>query len=112
MQNFLVLDDQSTTADAWLQAVQVLSENGNHAYNLVYSVTAPSTLTPAAKNVIKTFNTFALENGLHTTDTVANTIFPLDTYLSQEPDAFYNYYLDNIFPKVRKQWGTYFERMI
>jgi hypothetical protein len=112
MPNLLALDDRPTTVTAWLQAVKALSMNGTHAYNLVYSITQPSALSPKDSKIIRVFNAFALENNLHTTDTVANTIFPLDTFSSQGADNFYDYYIDRIFPKVRKQWGTYFERLI
>ncbi|QNN64628.1 hypothetical protein H9L12_10085 [Sphingomonas rhizophila] len=112
MRNSLALDDQPTVARSWLQAVTALENNGNRAYNLVYSVTEPFSLQPADKTVIREFNSFALAHGLHSTETVANTIFPLDTYLSQGPAAFSDYYLDAIYPKVKKQWGTYFERMV
>lgn len=112
MNNYISLDDQPTAVHAWLYAVKALSEVGNRAYNLIYSVSAPASVTTGGRAVIKTFDKFALSHGLHATDTVANTIFPLDTYRSKGPDAFCDYYLDAIFPKVRKQWGTYFERMI
>ena len=112
MSGFLALDDQPTVTAAWLHAVSRLLTNGNRAYNLVYSVTEPSSLTSADVAVARSFNAFAKANGLHTTETVANTIFPLDTYRSQGAEDLYEYYLEEIFPKVRKQWGTYFERMI
>jgi hypothetical protein len=112
MSNFIALEDQPTTVHAWLQAAKALAGTGNRAYNLLYSVSEPSKLTAGGREAIKIFNSFALSHGLHSTETVANTIFPLDTYLSKGPDAFSDYYLDAIFPKVRKQWGTYFERMV
>jgi hypothetical protein len=106
------LDDQTTTVAAWGSAVRALSTNGRHAYNLMYSVTEPGTLTASDKTAIRLFNTFALEHQLHTTDTVANTIFPLDTFLNRGATDFYDFYIDRVFPKVRKQWGTYFERLV
>lgn len=109
---FLALKDQSTTVLAWFQAVQALDKCSKQAYNFIYSVTDPGTLTDNDKNVIKVFNKYALANELHSTDTVANTIFPLDTYLSKGGDDFYEFYLAEVFPRVRKQWGTYFYRMI
>ena len=112
MRALLPLNDQPTTVAAWKCAVEALSINGNHAYNLVYSVTQPESLTSGDKKAIRLFDSFALEHHLNTTDTVANTIFPLDTFTSQGADDFYDFYLDRVFPKVRKQWGTYFERLI
>jgi hypothetical protein len=112
MSGFVALDDQPTVTAAWLHAVARLLQNGNRAYNLVYSVSEPSSLTAVDISVAKSFNDFAKANGLHTTETVANTIFPLDTYRSQGVAELYEYYLNDILPKVSKQWGTYFQRMI
>ena len=106
----LVLDDRRTAAEAWVAASSVLSERRGHAYNLVYCVTEPSTRTSTDATLVRRFDAFARDNGLHSTETVANTIFPLDTYRSRGA-SFYDFYLDEVLPKVRKQWGTYFERM-
>ena len=111
MGNFLALEDRPTTVDAWLAATAALSGNGNRAYNLVYSIINPGRLSDKERRIIKIFDAFALSHGLHSVETVANTIFPLDTYLSQGGENFYAYYLKSVYPKVRKQWGTYFERM-
>ena len=113
MSGVLALDECATVPEAWLQATEALLRRGGWAYNLVYSVLDPSTLTPAGRRVVAEFDAFARTTaGLHSTETVANTIFPLDTYRSQGAEAFYGFYLDMVHPKVRKRWGTYFERMI
>lgn len=112
MPNYLALVDQDTVAVAWLKAIKALSDNSNRAFNLIYSINKPSTLTKLDEKIIRKFDLFAKDHSLHPSNTVANTIFPLDTFLSNRSDGFYEYYLDNILPKVRKQWGTYFERMI
>lgn len=93
-----------------MNAAEVLSTHGGHAYNLIYSVTDPSSHTPGDVAVVRGFNAFAKSHSLHSTETVANTIFPLDTYRSQGSD-FYAFYLKEVLPKVRKRWGTYFERL-
>ena len=108
----LSLPDRPTVPEAWLEAAEALCRNGARAYNLVYSVRRPSELTPGGRRMISAFDAFARTTALHSTATVANTIFPLDTYLSQGASRFYDFYLQAVFPKVRKQWGTYFERMI
>lgn len=107
----LVLEDARTAAEAWAKATSALSQRSGRAYNLIYSVTEPSARTPQDAALVRHFDTFALNHGLHSTETVANTIFPLDTYRSQGDDL-YGFYLEEVLPKVRKQWGTYFERMI
>ncbi len=112
MTGYLALDDRPTVVGAWLGAVSALQVNKNRAYNLVYTATSPAAMTASDRRVVSTFNEFARDGDLHSTETVANTIFPLDTYRSQGPNELYEYYLSSVFPKVRKQWGTYFERMI
>ncbi len=112
MTGYLALEDSSTVVGAWLNAVSALRLNKSRAYNLVYTVTSPELMTESDRRVVAEFNEFVRDGDLHSTETVANTIFPLDTFRSQGSDEFYKYYLSTVFPKVRKQWGTYFERMI
>lgn len=112
MKSLIVLPDTDSTVSAWLQAVSELRKNSGHCYNLVYVVSKPNRFMPNDIEVIREFDQYALQSGLHSVETVANTIFPLDTYRSQPSDGFYDYYLADVFPRVKKQWGTYFERMI
>jgi hypothetical protein len=115
MANYLVLDDSISVVSAWLKATKSLSAVSKPVYNLVYSITSPSDKLPQDDAIIASFNRFAIDHKFHATETVANTIFPLDTYNSKyktsNPDEFYEYYLNTVLPKVRKNWGTYFERM-
>lgn len=112
MSNFLVLADQRSTVLAWLQAIEELDKRSKEAYNLVYTITKPDILNVGDLAAVRKFNQLAGNLNLHSTETVANTIFPLDTYRSKGSVEFYEYYLEVILPKVRKRWGTYFERMI
>lgn len=115
MANHLVLEDATSVVAAWIQATKALDAAKKPVYNLVYTINQPATMLASDDAVIKILNEFATKNGFHTTDTVANTIFPLDTFrakFSQGADEFYDYYLDTVLPRVRKKWGTYFERMI
>jgi hypothetical protein len=113
MANYLVLADAPSAVAAWLQATRALQESPKPVYNLVYSALSPTEKLPSDDGVVKLFNNFALEHKFHTTDTVANTIFPLDTYRAHAADRakFYRAYHDTVLPKVRKAWGTYFERL-
>lgn len=115
MANFLVLDDTPTVVVAWLQATKALTLAKKPAYNLVYSITSPDEKSAAEDAIIRKFDAFAVKHNFNPSETVANTIFPLDTYRSKYrlgSDAFYDYYLSDVLPRVRKRWGTYFERMI
>jgi hypothetical protein len=115
MPNHLVLEDRATVVGAWLGATGALSSVTKPVYNLIYSVSCPDSLTASDRAAIKVFDQFALSSGFHSSETVANTIFPLDTYratIELGSEQFYDYYLEHILPRVRKKWGTYFERMI
>lgn len=113
MVDHLVLEDSPTAVMAWLQATYALQKAKKPVYNLVYSILSPTEKTAIDDPVVKLFNSFALNHGFRTTDTVANTIFPLDTYRVNAADrsGLYEAYHDAVLPKVRKVWGTYFERM-
>ena len=115
MANYLVLEDTSSVVAAWLQATKKLSTAKKPVYNLIYSVTSPASKSVEEDAIIRKFDKFALDHEFNPSETVANTIFPLDTYRSKYAsgaDDFYDYYLTVVLPKVRKRWGTYFERMI
>lgn len=115
MINHLVLEDTPSVVAAWLQATSKLSSAKKPVYNLIYSVSSPASKSDDEALIIRTFDKFALAHGFNTSETVANTIFPLDTYKAKfdsGADTFYEYYLNAVLPKVRKRWGTYFERMI
>lgn len=113
MANNLVLADTPSVVGGWLQATHALQGSQKPIYNLVYSIIGPTNINESENQVIKRFNEFALDHRFHPTETVANTIFPLDTYLKNANDrtAFYQKYHDVVLPKVRKKWGTYFERL-
>ena len=115
MPNFLVLEDTSTTLAAWLQATRQLSVAKKPVYNLVYTINTPSEKSYEEDVIIRKYDKFAIASDFNTSETVSNTIFPLDTYLSKYhlgSDIFYDCYLNDVLPRVRKRWGTYFERMI
>jgi len=115
MANHLVLEDANSVVGAWLASTKAIDAASKPVYNLVYSVMSPTELSSGDKSALKIFDKFAIEHGFHPSDTVANTIFPLDTYstkINSGPEEFYDYYLGKVLPKVRKKWGTYFERMI
>ncbi len=113
MANSVGLPDAQSAVAAWLQATRALQDTPKPVYNLVYSVSDPTKKLSMDNDIIASFNKFALDHEFHTTDTVANTIFPLDTYRAYGADRteFYEAYHRTVLPKVRKTWGTYFERL-
>jgi hypothetical protein len=115
MANYFVIEDKCSAVVAWLHATKQLSVAKKPVYNLIYSITSPDSKSAEEEEIVSKFDKFALDHGFNTSETVANTIFPLDTYRAKYgkgADEFYEYYLNTVLPKVRKRWGTYFERII
>ena len=112
MNNYSALPDREEISTAWIEAARLLrSIKGRATYNLIYSITEPSALTSRDANIIGKFDDFALQNGISTTTTVANTIFPLEVYLSGGLIGLFYTYDADVFPKVKTAWGNYFDRM-
>lgn len=114
MPNVSALPDTASISEAWRNAARYLhSIKGERGcYNLIYAITAPHEATTDDRLLYGLYDQFAREAQIGTTTTVANTIFPVDTYAAYRAPAFYDHYEEKIYPQVKKAWGTYFERMI
>ncbi|RYG88282.1 MAG: hypothetical protein EON58_20100 [Alphaproteobacteria bacterium] len=113
MPNISALPDHASISSAWLAAARYLKgQRGRHCFNLIYSVTQPGMITQPDLDLYRKYDSFAATAEIGTTTTVANTIFPLDTYKTFGSPGLYNEYEASIFPAIRTQWGTYFDRMI
>lgn len=110
--SFQALQDQPSLVAAWKQAANFLHDvKGRACYNLIYTVTEPSVLSSSDLRVIGEFDDFALAAGIGRAETVANTIFPLDTYLRYGRDEFFDVFDRDIYPRVKRGWGNYFHRL-
>jgi hypothetical protein len=109
--NFSTLSDSHNVSEAWLKAVRALREKKGQAYNLIYSVSNPGELSHEDALVISKFDEFARDHGINTVTATANTIFPLDFYLKNKREGLFSRYDVEIYPKVKKQWGNYFDRI-
>lgn len=107
------LDDQETVASAWLKAAGFLKQQPQRkCYNLAYVVTHPDLRTPEDASVTAALDNFARSAGEHSVNTVANTIFPLACYRAEGAEGIFEQYPRDIYPRVKKGWGTYAERMV
>lgn len=107
------LKDANSVVDAWREACShLMNQSGRKCTNLIYSVKNPSVLSKTDLKVISDFDEFAKKHNLNSSTTVANTIFPVDTYLKYGSSNLYSRYMDEVFPRVTTNWGTYFERMV
>lgn len=107
------LDDKRSTSEAWLGAVSYLkAQPGHSCYNLAYVITEPHVKTANDDHVIAEFDLFARTAGRHSVNTIANTIFPLACYRAGGAPHVYEDYPNSIYPRVKKGWGNYAERML
>ncbi|OSI65722.1 hypothetical protein BSZ21_21070 [Bradyrhizobium canariense] len=80
-------------------------------------VADPVAASPAATAVLGEVDAFLGEHSANgfLVRTVANTIFPQATYERHGAPEFYEVYMKQVFPRLKrssKDWGRYFERMI
>lgn len=109
---------QPDCASAWLEASRVVHELPKHeGHHVVIDVDDPVAMSAAVTAVVTEVDAYL---GRHSANgflvrTVANTIFPQATYDRHGAPKFYDVYMRQVFPRLKrspKDWGRYFERMI
>lgn len=113
---YLPIEPQRSCADAWLAAVQRVDRSPNHeATNVILDVKDPICESGPDREVVSLVDSFLHDHNHFPVDAIANTIFPRATYNRHGAPAFYDVYLERIYPRVRRpqgDWGRYFQRMI
>jgi hypothetical protein len=114
---FLPRISQPSCASAWLAASQaVYGLSGHEGHHVVIDVDNPVALSEHDAAVVQAVDAFLAEHGENDpVRTVANTIFPQATYEAHGSPAFYEVYIKQVFPRLKKSsrdWGRYFERMM
>lgn len=112
---YLPIETGLSCASAWLAAAQrVNALPGHEAHNVIIGVTNPTAMSNADMALIKTVDSFLRQNDKYPVETVANTVFPAALYKQYGAPKFYDIYLNNVYPRIKKKgdWGRYFERMI
>lgn len=115
---FLQRISRPSAAQAWLaasEAVQALP--GHEAHHVVIDIENSVAESELDRLVVAELDAYLAEhseNGF-LVRTVANTIFPQATYEDHGTPAFYDVYIEKVFPRLKRSsrdWGRYFERMI
>ena len=113
---YLPTSPQRGCASAWLEATRsVNSRPGHEAHNVIIGIANPVVLTTQDLAIVKLVDTFLRDHECHPVETVANTIFPQALYQLYGSPKFYEVYLENVYPRIKKSqgdWGRYFERMV
>ncbi len=100
---------------AWLEVVNLLSENRWELRNLIVHIENPTTF---CQNFHQNISQFAKQNNLLGPKHVAYTIFPHNLYRRVDSlDSLYKNYnrRNGLFERIqrkRRTWGSYFRRMI
>lgn len=111
MTNAHCLPLSKSVVEAWIKACSYLATNGRQTHNLLYEITDPSVLDKNDENILINFDNFARQADIGSVTTVANTIFPLDFYLKYGSAELLDTYHTNIYSRVKKNWGNYFDRL-
>lgn len=114
-----VFIQEESFQNAWLSASKHLQQNGWNARNLVIQIKTPSLFRVDFNN---DFTVFCEKNSIIKPKDVCYTIFPFGLYNGADTrNNLYNRYLNRFLPRIqrlvkkkkgRKDWGTYFQRMI
>lgn len=83
--------EADTCPQAWLKAVEYLSNNHDAAYNLVLAVRRPEVLTPADFAIHDVVDGFLRGYGRPPLRAIAGTIFPANLYLHGGAEELYTY---------------------
>lgn len=100
-------------ADAWLDAVHFLYENGP-TNTMILHVENPVNHSDADHKIISEVDELLRIHNSYPVSTVANTIFPEALYKPGHRDLLYERY-ERSFAKMKRitrDWGRYFDRMI
>lgn len=102
-----------TCTEAWLKAANLLlSLRGYSAHNLILDIEDPITLGPSDKRIVSAMDAFLAAHGADPLATVAGTIFPASYYRQRGAKGVLEDFPNKIYPKIRKNWGTYAGRML
>ena len=110
-----ILITAPTLTEGWLGGVQALVAIGGEAFDLMVEIVNPN-LEAGDESAFRSLDAFLIENDMHDTRTVANTIFPNDmAHSSRDRAALYSRYRE-LLPRLHRLpgngHGLYFERLI
>lgn len=103
-----------TRVGTWMKAAEhLLLRCDQHIdYNLVLEIQRPAFGTPVSRQQEQLMDQFLIRHGMYPLNTVAETIFPGWEYVKNGAKGVFEIYPDEIYPKVKSQWGTYAYRLV
>ena len=113
---YLPIPPQPDCVTAWREAVRLVdAQPGHQGYNVIIDVANPIARATLDDPVVAAVSDFLERHGEKPIETIANTIFPAALYRRHKAPLFFERFLKNVLPKIRRsgKWsGYYFERMI
>jgi hypothetical protein len=101
---------------AWIKATTELAQAGGDAFSLVVSISQPKEPTGSEAKARAYLDSVLTSADLQDTQTVANTIFPVELAKGRTAARLYDTYAQKTFPVLQRfppnRRGTYFLRLI
>lgn len=103
----------NTAPAVWLNAANLLLRCEDFStHSVLLDIQQPSSMTAADFRILDKVDDFLRHHDRHPVVTVAGTIFPGGIYLSHGAQGVYELYPEQIYPRIKDQWGTYAFRML
>ncbi|MDX2181161.1 MAG: hypothetical protein SFV18_16320 [Bryobacteraceae bacterium] len=102
-----------TCAKAWLGAISLLGDAEHRcAYNVILDIENPISLAFIDKRIVQALDELLVAHDAQPVATVAGTIFPAAHYRQRGLKGVMEDFPKRVYPKVKKNWGTYAGRML
>ncbi len=112
----MIVVSQDTITGAWLEGSARLIQGGGDAFTSVLHVRQPAESDDSALGARALLDAVLERHGKYSTQTVANTIFPVELAARHDVVTLSTRYLSRVYPMIRRmkgnQRGTYFQRLI
>lgn len=105
--------EAKTCPETWLKAADYLLKQEDYAtHSMILDIETPVVMTAGDFRVFDQVDQFLRNHKRFPLVTVAGTIFPGGLYRKYGPAGVYEVYPQEVYPKIKEQWGTYAFRMV
>jgi hypothetical protein len=105
--------EAATCPAIWLKAASYLLKQEDYTtHSMILDVATPLVMTPADFRIFDRVDRFLRNHKRSPVVTVAGTIFAGGLYRKHGSAGVYEVYPEEVYPKIKEQWGTYAFRMV
>ncbi len=102
-----------TIPQVWLRAADcLLKQDGYSTHSMILDIQHPEIMTAPDFRIFDQVDDFLRQHQRSPLVTVAGTIFPGGIYLKHGATGVYDLYPNQIYPKIKSNWGTYAYRIL